>query len=351
MVRKIYFQSKDKVSKHDELIDLETSKTAIVVDSPAVGFIEYLVNPGDSVRVGDVIMRIHDNADSIKKNISNSTTSKEFSQSGQIISRKAEEYLDKHQDLNIHNIRKRFVTYGDLGGHSNRDTVKKNMNSDSILDSLDANIPKDVRPISLAKEVEIGALTNVQSGGLISTIFYNIDDFSPPESDNLIIKSAGSFLPTITYEVSRLLEKYPMLNSYYEDNFIHQYKSINIGVALDIDDGLKVYTINNSNSLNLKEIEFEISKGVYSYFRKELITDQIIGSTFTITDLSAMGVSQFVPLVNYKQSAILGISSFDKKLNRVTLSMSFDHRVTEGKVVSSFLSDLSKQLVSIKLSQ
>ena len=58
-------------------------------------------------------------------------------------------------------------------------------------------------------------------------------------------------------------------------------------------------------------------------------------------------MSSFVPLINYKQSAILGISAVDQKLNRFTLSLSFDHRVTEGKTAGKFLLELSEQLMSL----
>ena len=112
-----------------------------------------------------------------------------------------------------------------------------------------------------------------------------------------------------------------------------------------MDDGLKVYTLKNTDKLSLEDIELEISQGIYDYFRKALTLNQIKGSTFTITDLSSLGVDHFVPLINYKQSAILGVSGVDKKLKRFTLSLSFDHRVTEGKVASKFLSELSSKLI------
>ena len=51
------------------------------------------------------------------------------------------------------------------------------------------------------------------------------------------------------------------------------------------------------------------------------------------------------------QSAILGISAVDKMLKRFTLTLSFDHRVTEGKIVSEFLSDLSKVIEKYEISK
>ena len=68
--------------------------------------------------------------------------------------------------------------------------------------------------------------------------------------------------------------------------------------------------------------------------------------SFTITDLSAESVAFFRPLINMMNSAILGISSIDEKLKRCMLSLTFDHRVTEGKLAAQFLHELTQRLES-----
>jgi pyruvate/2-oxoglutarate dehydrogenase complex dihydrolipoamide acyltransferase (E2) component len=354
VVGQLYFESGDSVSMDDDLIDLETSKASITVDSQANGFVEYLVKTGSSVKVGEVIIRIHDQLDSISTGAP--PIDKEISESDftgkKIISRKAAEFISKH-NLDISQIKKTFIRLIDVnGGNSSQPTeVRENVSverervNNSMLASLEGNLDVREVPLKLAKQVEVAALSSVQSAGLVSTIFYNVDDCTLPPSENLIINTAGSFLPLISYEAARLLVKYPMLNAYYHDKKIMEYLDVNVGVALDMDDGLKVYTLKNTDKLSLEDIELEISQGIYDYFRKALTLNQIKGSTFTITDLSSLGVDRFVPLINYKQSAILGVSGVDKKLNRFTLSLSFDHRVTEGKVASKFLSELSSKLI------
>jgi pyruvate/2-oxoglutarate dehydrogenase complex dihydrolipoamide acyltransferase (E2) component len=161
-----------------------------------------------------------------------------------------------------------------------------------------------------------------------------------------MLNGTDSLLPLIIFESSKLLRKYPILNAYFDNGIIRTYVNVNIGIALDIDDGLKVYTIQDSDSLSLSVIESSISQGVDDYLDKKLKPEQLAGSTFTITDLSSFEVNGIIPLVNFNQSAILGISSIDKKLNRVNLSLSFDHRVTEGKVASQFLVDLKDRVES-----
>ena len=354
LVGTIYFKDKDKIVKNDELLDLETSKTIIALDSPVDGYVEYLVEKGHSVNVGEIILRIHDEPDAIiSEKPSVSKTLSGFESAGEkIVSKKAQEYIKKH-NIDISDINKTFISLNDLLDTESTEEIEDKNFSDksfvkSILDPLETDLQVKKRPIVLAKQIEISALSGVQSSGLVSTIFYNVDDCNFPESENLIINSAGSFLPIITFEVAKLLRKYPMLNAYFDNDYIMEYIDVNIGIALDIDDGLKVYTLKNSDKLDFKNLEYQISQGIYNYFSKRLTPDQIKGSTFTISDLSSLGIDRFVPLINYKQSAVLGVSALDKKLNRFTLSLSFDHRVTEGKVASKFLSELSSLLMKYR---
>jgi len=93
------------------------------------------------------------------------------------------------------------------------------------------------------------------------------------------------------------------------------------------------------------------AKTIEKYLDKKLDVTDATGSTFTITDLSSSGIDFFAPLINAKQSAILGVSKVDRKLNRFYLTLVFDHRVTEGKVASKFLVDLKNRIESYSLSE
>lgn len=337
LIIKNYYKSGDKVSKSDEVMDLETSKTVFSIEAEADGYIEYLVSPGTTVDVGQVIIRIHDtafNPDEISKNVASLATA--IDPAKRVISAKAQQYILEH-NIDITHLNKSFITLSDVDPSAK---AKQPENKSKSI-GMEADLGVVAKPIGLGKQTEIKALSHVQSSGLVSTIFVNVDTPNIPKSENLLFKSSGSYLPVIAFEVSRLLKKYPVLNAYFENNNIMQYIDVNIGIALDIDDGLKVYTVKNADTLTMQAMEMSIGEGIYSYFRKTLTPDKIKGSTFTITDLSSFGVDRFIPLINYKQSAILGISSVDKKLDRFTLSLSFDHRITEGKLASLFLTDLA----------
>jgi pyruvate/2-oxoglutarate dehydrogenase complex dihydrolipoamide acyltransferase (E2) component len=345
-----YFKSGDKVKADDEIMDLETSKMVFSIQANHEGYIEYLVEPGETVAVGQVIIRIHAEVftpSATGKAQQGAGDAYKYIDTGNIVvSAKAKEYIEKN-GIDITSIQKSYITLNDVLELSKGvPKAAPKAEPTSKVSALDANIETDKKPVSLAKQTEIKALSYVQSSGMVSTIFVTVEADGLPKSENLLFKSSGTFLPLISHEVAQLLPKFRLLNAYFENNSIYLYKEYNLGIALDIDDGLKVYSVKNANLLSLQQTEMKIGEGIYAYFRKSLSPDMIKGSTFTITDLSSFGVDHFVPLVNYKQSAILGIGSVDKKLGRFTLSLSFDHRVTEGKLASQFLGELAKRIQS-----
>jgi hypothetical protein len=113
-----------------------------------------------------------------------------------------------------------------------------------------------------------------------------------------------------------------------------------------MDKGLKVLKVPATDLKTIHEIEDSIFQSSNNYLDEKIRTDDLADITFTITDLSGEGVSSFSPLINMKNSAILGISAVDEKLKRSVLSLAFDHRVTEGKVAALFLSELKGRIQS-----
>ena len=189
---------------------------------------------------------------------------------------------------------------------------------------------------------EIKYLSNVNSTGLVSrlTMFVNSNLNQITESQNFI---SSTPLPLITYEVSRLLLKYPNMNSFFYSGKRVTHKDINIGIAYDNGiNGLKVASINNSDTMNLNSIEEAISDLSIKYNENKLSLKEISSASFTITDLFASGVCNFHPLVNINNSVILGICGL--KNGGFNIEVSFDHRISNGLEVSKFLSDLRYRL-------
>ena len=330
IIIELNYKDNDQVKKSDSIMDIETSKTSIELEAPTDGYIEYLVNPGDEVVIGQVVAKIYDGdiSDLVNSKVESSTqeAAKENQLSSKVATKEAQALIEEH-GIDINLIPNDFIKKEDV------DLFIKGSASSGNSDDKPSGTA-----ISRSKKIEIKALSGVQSTGMVSTIFMNIDVDESLSDD----EKTSSYLPLITSECAKALEVFPMMNSYFLDNHIIQHKLINIGLALDINNGLKVYTIPDTNKLNLDEVEGKINEGIYKYLRNELTPRDLSTSTFTISDLSQYGVEKFVPLINLKQAAILGVSAVDLKLNRFNLSLTFDHRVTEGRVASEFLSMLKK---------
>ena len=78
VVQSIHFKSKDKVKKGDHVIELETSKTAIEIESPCDGFVDIKVSEGDEISVGSVLFEVLESLDEPKQNKNNGIQSRRF---------------------------------------------------------------------------------------------------------------------------------------------------------------------------------------------------------------------------------------------------------------------------------
>jgi pyruvate/2-oxoglutarate dehydrogenase complex dihydrolipoamide acyltransferase (E2) component len=150
----------------------------------------------------------------------------------------------------------------------------------------------------------------------------------------------------IIFEVARLLHKYPMFNALYDRGRIGHYQDVNIGWAIDGGQGLVVPVIKHADQKSLREIASIMEQHVEAYVGNSLAPVDFLGGTFTISDLSGDGVSFFQPLISQGQSAILGIGSDTTResIESWSLTLAFDHQLTEGRKAAQFLRALSGRL-------
>lgn len=159
---------------------------------------------------------------------------------------------------------------------------------------------------------------------------------------------AGNIGAVIAYEAARLLRKYPMFNATYRPDNMMQYEQVNIGYAIDDGRGLKVAVLRDCDKKSLAEITEELRTVMLAYLDNKLTPAQISGGTFTISDLSGMGVAGFLPLISEDQGAILGIGGEQflpgNRDGCYTLTVTFDHQLSEGRTAALFLNDLKDRL-------
>lgn len=163
-----------------------------------------------------------------------------------------------------------------------------------------------------------------------------------------------SYLEIITKATTCVLKKYPIFNSRSSEEGIYQYKHVNMGIAVTLEDGLIVPVVKNADKKGLAELTTDIKELTRKARNSQLSKDEMTGATFTISSLGKSKVKHFTPIINYPEAAILGIGGMYEKQEIITengevkvinkpvveLSLSFDHRVVDGAPASNFLSDL-----------
>jgi pyruvate dehydrogenase E2 component (dihydrolipoamide acetyltransferase) len=130
-----------------------------------------------------------------------------------------------------------------------------------------------------------------------------------------------------------------------EEIIYKQY--ISIGVAVDTDRGLLVPVIRDVDKKNIVELAAEMTQLSKKARDKKLAPEEMMGGTFTITNLGGIGGTGFSPIVNFPEVAILGLSrsrmepewvnnKFEPRLI-LPLSLSYDHRLIDGADAARFL--------------
>ena len=162
-----------------------------------------------------------------------------------------------------------------------------------------------------------------------------------------------SFQDIITKLVAEVLKQHMFLAGRWDEDAIvlPAHHELDIGMAVDTENGLLVPVIRNVAGLNLRDVAVQ-SKSLVQQAREGKITAaQMQGGVFTITNLGAFGIDSFTPVINYPEAAILGLGAIRKEpvflddgqvvaQLQLALSLTFDHRIVDGAPAARFLQSL-----------
>jgi len=158
----------------------------------------------------------------------------------------------------------------------------------------------------------------------------------------------------LIYAVSRVLPMHKDLNAHFMGDSIRYFKNVHMGVAVDTERGLMVPTLFNANLKSLNQIAMETKELAKACQKGTISPDNLKGGTFTITNLGALGIESFTPVINPPQTAILGVNTTEQKFRErngviesytsMSLSLTFDHRAVDGAPAARFLKDLKEAL-------
>jgi 2-oxoglutarate dehydrogenase E2 component (dihydrolipoamide succinyltransferase) len=178
-------------------------------------------------------------------------------------------------------------------------------------------------------------------------------DFEKREGEKI------TFTPLFVEAIVKCIKKYPLINSSVDGDRIVIKKDINIGMATAMPSGnLIVPVIKNADQLNLTGLTKQVNGLANAARNNKLKPDDTAGGTFTLTNVGTFGSLMGTPIINQPQVAILAVGAIKKRpvvieteqgdsiaiRHMMYLSLSYDHRIIDGALGSTFLNAAAKEL-------
>lgn len=154
--------------------------------------------------------------------------------------------------------------------------------------------------------------------------------------------------------VAVVLRDHPVVNSSFTDDGIVQHGRVNVGIAVATETGLVVPVIRDTDGKSLTRISAETRELAGKARDRKLGLDEMSGGTFTVSNLGMYGIDHFTAVINPPEAAILAVGAVRSEpgvrdgevavVQRMTMTLSSDHRVIDGAQAAEFVRDLAAVL-------
>jgi 2-oxoglutarate dehydrogenase E2 component (dihydrolipoamide succinyltransferase) len=383
----------EHVEQGDYLVELETDKVNVEIISDFSGVLtEQKFTEGDTVKVGETIATVDENAQTATQTKQAESTKNENMESSlknagpntntenppaenretktlpPIASPAARRLArEKGLDLNeirttdpLGRIRKQDVTSFQPNPHPNNQSVPKvEPKGESAQDS---EKPIIYERMSRRRQTIAKRLVEVQQTAAMLTTFNEIDmtavmDVRKRRKDKFFEEHDVrlGFMSFFTKAVVAALKKYPYINAEIQGDQLLVKKFYDIGIAVAAEEGLVVPVVRDADRKSFAEIEMDIMGLAEKARNNKLALKDLQGGTFTITNGGVFGSLLSTPILNGPQVGILGMHKIqlrpvaidkEKMENRpmMYVALSYDHRIVDGKGAVSFLSKIKELL-------
>jgi len=374
----------DEINIEDSIVTLESDKASMEIPSPVAGKITAInIKLGDKIAEGDDILTIiSTNNGTINEPKSTETVEKTEEKTINIVKEIAQEtnHNDSHASPSIRKLARELGTdltkingTGQKGRITEQDLksfIKNAMqngggNSGGSIPTI--TIP-DFSKFGEIEEIELSRIGKI-SGKHLHSCWLNVPHVTQFDEANIdeleifrkIQKEKGRKLTPIVFIIKAVihcLKKHPKFNSSLAGDKLILKKYFNIGVAVNTPNGLMVPVIKNADTKSLTQLQTDLVGLAVKARDGKLSPSDMSGACFTISSLGGIGGTQFTPIVNAPEVAILGVSKSQVKpvwngtefipTTMLPLSLSYDHRVIDGALGAEFITDLSKTLEDIR---
>jgi len=150
------------------------------------------------------------------------------------------------------------------------------------------------------------------------------------------------------------LARHPEINASWQDDTIRRHGSVDIGIAVAIEDGLITPVLRAADRKGLLQISAEAAELIARARVKRLLPEEYQGATFSVSNLGMFDIDQFTAIINPPEAAIMAVGSTIEKpvvvngeiqvRQRMRVTMSCDHRVIDGVTGARFLQTFKAML-------
>lgn len=360
-----YKKTGDYVEMDEPLVELETEKATLSVPASCSGTLTVAVSEG-TVNVGAVIGSIEEGKTTAKKTVEKAEKSEPETTSPIPATSPAAGKLIRENNLDTAQIpatgKDGRVTKQDVVTSLSKETTKSiepapstaTKQSETTAPSAPSSRPVRVEKMSRLRRTLATRLVQARQEMALTTTFNEInmkrvmklrqtykEDFKKAYQVNL------GFMSFFTTAVCAALKAFPVLNARIEGDTIYYQNFYDIGIAVAAPKGLVVPVIRNADKLSFSEIESKISELAGKAREAKLGPDDLSGGTFSITNGGIFGSLLSTPIVNYPQSAILGLHNITERPIAVNgqveicpmmyAAITYDHRLIDGADAVKFL--------------
>ena len=363
----------DTVSAGDILAEIETDKATMEVEAVDEGEITHLIDstPDKQIAVNSVIALINGDKDDKLEDYNNKDEAASNDKKSEVL-RETESNIEEDENQIIErtinsntnqNINfaspfvKKFSKDNNIdltlikGSGPEGRIIKKDIQNFE-LQINDENISV-IEPSSIRKIIaERTTQTKNEVPHFYLTIETRMDRLiNLRKKINLNSNVKISFNDLIVKACAMAIAKNPETNISWVNGKIHQYKNIDIAIAVALKEGLITPIVKNADKKGLAEISSEVKSLVKKANQNKLLPEEYSGGSITISNLGMFGITEFQAIINPPQSSIIAVGSIIEKpvVNAGSIevghtmksTISADHRSLDGAVAAKLLKDFS----------
>lgn len=168
----------------------------------------------------------------------------------------------------------------------------------------------------------------------------------------------------VLFAAVKTLKQFRFVNSHFLGDKIVEFEHVHLGQAVDTERGLMVPVISYADLRSLRDLAAESKRLAAACKSGKAAPEELEGGTFTVTNLGALGIERFTPVLNNPQTAILGVNAIELKaietedgegdvgvefIPHIGLSLTFDHQAYDGAPAARFLQALTANIRDIDL--